>query len=549
LTMRSNDVVALDSAALPRGFARLRHLGVRARLMSAILVVALVTGAVGIVGVRRMGQLDRSTNAVYTNTTPIIEFRDLQVSWWQYQTGLARLLIDGLQGSPAEVVAAVQATIDGAAADSDRIVAQLQTAHLTGDSAVQFANYVNARNGFTSEYADMVKQIKAGVKNAIPSHVPKLDAYEAAVTSALLKANQDRVAQSTASRASARSVYHNSVTETIAMMVAGLLLALVLASLVAGSVTRPIKRIRDVLKRAANGDLRDRVAVSGHDELASAGRSLNSTLDALAGVLGLVASSSDGLAASSLTAEGASEVMSEDSAAFFVQLEGVMGHAGEVASSVNTVSAGSSQMEAAIREIAHSANDAAQVAATAVTVAERTTHMVGKLGESSQEIATVIKMITGIAAQTNLLALNATIEAARAGEAGKGFAVVASEVKELAQETARATEDIAARVETIQRDTAGAVAAISEISDVIASINGYQTTIAAAVEEQTATTNEMNRSVDQAAEGAQAIATTIEALVSGASNTRAQVEQSREHSRELARMGSELQSALSNFSR
>jgi hypothetical protein len=94
--MRSNDVVALDSAALPRGFARLRHLGVRARLMSAILVVALVTGAVGIVGVRRMGQLDRSTNAVYTNTTPIIEFRDLQVSWWQYQTGLARLLIDGL---------------------------------------------------------------------------------------------------------------------------------------------------------------------------------------------------------------------------------------------------------------------------------------------------------------------------------------------------------------------------------------------------------------------------------------------------------------------
>jgi methyl-accepting chemotaxis protein len=127
--------------------------------------------------------------------------------------------------------------------------------------------------------------------------------------------------------------------------------------------------------------------------------------------------------------------------------------------------------------------------------------------------------------------------------------VVASEVKELAQETARATEDIAARVETIQRDTAGAVAAISEISDVIASINGYQTTIAAAVEEQTATTNEMNRSVDQAAEGAQAIATTIEALVSGASNTRAQVEQSREHSRELARMGSELQSALSNFSR
>ena len=121
-------------------------------------------------------------------------------------------------------------------------------------------------------------------------------------------------------------------------------------------------------------------------------------------------------------------------------------------------------MESAIREIAHNATEAARVAGQAVSVAENTTRTVGKLGDSSQEIATVIKLINGIAEQTNLLALNATIEAARAGEAGKGFAVVASEVKELAQETARATEDISQRVEAIQADTAGAVEAISRIS-------------------------------------------------------------------------------------
>ncbi len=128
------------------------------------------------------------------------------------------------------------------------------------------------------------------------------------------------------------------------------------------------------------------------------------------------------------------------------------------------------------------------------------------LGESSAEIGQVIKVITGIAQQTNLLALNATIEAARAGEAGKGFAVVANEVKELAKATAEATEDISQKIEAIQGNTASAVSAIGEITHVISQINDIQTTIASAVEEQTATTNEIARSVTGAADGMGGIA-------------------------------------------
>ena len=172
---------------------------------------------------------------------------------------------------------------------------------------------------------------------------------------------------------------------------------------------------------------------------------------------------------------------------------------------------------------------------------------VASLGESSAEIGQVIKVITSIAQQTNLLALNATIEAARAGDAGKGFAVVANEVKELAKETARATEDIGQKIEAIQGDTRGAVTAISEIAEVIGRINDIQTTIASAVEEQTATTNEIARSVTEAAGGANGIADDITQVSSAADDTRQGAQNTLQSATELATMASELKTLVGKF--
>jgi methyl-accepting chemotaxis protein len=219
----------------------------------------------------------------------------------------------------------------------------------------------------------------------------------------------------------------------------------------------------------------------------------------------------------------------------------------EVSNNVGIVAAGSEEMMASIREISRSANESAHVARTAVKVAETTNATITKLGESSVEIGKVIKVITSIAQQTNLLALNATIEAARAGEAGKGFAVVANEVKELAKETAKATDEIGRKIEAIQSDTKSAVQAIGEVSTIINQINDISNTIASAVEEQTATTTNIGRSVADAARGVGEIANNISGVASVAQSTTRAATDTQTAALTLSSMAGELGDLASRF--
>jgi methyl-accepting chemotaxis protein len=214
---------------------------------------------------------------------------------------------------------------------------------------------------------------------------------------------------------------------------------------------------------------------------------------------------------------------------------------------VQTVASAAEEMSASIAEIARSASRASTVAAEAVERARTATGTVEALGTSSVEIGQVIKVITSIAQQTNLLALNATIEAARAGEAGKGFAVVANEVRDLAAATATATDEIGQLIEAIQRDSAGAAAALTEVGEVIVTINEIQATIAAAVEEQTATTNEISRSVTEAASGTNGIAADAAVAAEAAASTQVGADGTSGAAKSLAELAAELDGLVRQF--
>jgi methyl-accepting chemotaxis protein len=264
-------------------------------------------------------------------------------------------------------------------------------------------------------------------------------------------------------------------------------------------------------------------------------------------LLASVGQSAQALAAASEELNSTAQQMASNAEETSVQATAVSAAAEQVSNNIQTVATGTEEMSASIKEISKNAHDSAKIATNAVKVAEATNQTISKLGQSSVEIGKVVKVITSIAQQTNLLALNATIEAARAGEAGKGFAVVANEVKELAKETAKATEDISQKIETIQGDTVQAVKAIKEIGAIISQINEISSTIASAVEEQTATTNEIGRNVSDAAKGASEITQNVSGVATAAQNTTTGATDTQKAAASLSEMAAQLQSLVSKF--
>jgi methyl-accepting chemotaxis protein len=308
-----------------------------------------------------------------------------------------------------------------------------------------------------------------------------------------------------------------------------------------------VESILTVVRAASEGDLTQEIVVSGSDAVGQMADGLAHLFKSLRQSIRQILQNAQSVGVSAEKLMALSSQMAGDAAGTAGQAKIVSTASGEVSKNLSVLVTGGEEMLGSIRLIAKNSNESARVAKEAVASSGSAKLTISQLGDSSAEIGKVLKAITSVAQQTNLLALNATIEAARAGESGKGFAVVAHEVKELAKETARATDEIGLKIEAIQSSTKSAVLAIAQIDSVINQIDQISVSIASALEEQTATTNEMGRNVNEAATGATDIAHSISGVAKTAENTTLAADETRNASRALAEMAQQLQTLVAHF--
>jgi len=425
----------------------------------------------------------------------------------------------------------------------------------TIDAELDGAYAVTKRAGLKSEMQPVrtaldaaVKQVVTALGTAVTGHgtapLAPLSRATTDASSALLAKGIPALNQRLQDRIDAFSSDEQTVYW---VMLAGALLAgyLILGTVV--SVRSTVGGLLADLRAAADGDLTREPRPVGRDELAEMSEALGNTLRQMRTVVGRIGENTRLLASSAeelSTVAGTVSTSAEDSSA---RARVVAAAAEEISRNIAEVAAAGDEMGGAIREIASSAQRATDVANEAARSAGAAGDTVTKLSESSQAIGNVVRLITSIAEQTNLLALNATIEASRAGEAGKGFAVVANEVKELAQAAARATEDITDRVQTTQDDAGAAGVAIGEITTVIDQVNQIQLIISAALEQQSATTSEIIRSVTEVSAGSIDIAANVAGIAAAASDTTTGADHAAQAADGVARIAADLSAAITTF--
>jgi methyl-accepting chemotaxis protein len=517
-----------------------------AKLLSGLLCVAAIMVVVGLSGLRGMGSIAHDAELIYEEAAvPMADFATVRAAY----NNMRVETLEHVFTSDDQAMLELEAKIKELDTRIDRGMQQLRSDQIHEQELARLDRVEELIGNYRKIRDDELLPASRRNDFAAASKIVKedLEPITEELSTTMTKFFDDLRAEAKVTDEEATATYRSQQRTATILLVVGVGLSVMLAVGLARLISRPLRKVGDVLAAVATGDLRPRAGVDSKDEVGSMAKALDTALDNLSRTMGAIGNSSTNLSTASRELEQVAQQLKGNTEETNAQAGVVSAAAEQVSRNIETVAAGAEEMSASIMEIARSASEAAKVATSAVTLAQDSGTTVAKLGDSSSEIAGVIKVITSIAEQTNLLALNATIEAARAGEAGKGFAVVAGEVKELAQETAKATEDISQRIDAIQTDTAAAITAIDQIGSVIGEINDTQTTIAGAVEQQSATTSEIGRNVTEAASGSTEIARNITGVAAAAGATTSSAGDTQRAADDLARMADELRELVGQF--